>query len=214
MEKSQDSFNLLMSKSCSEFSELLAEKISMPGGGSAASLTGALGAALCSMAANFTIGKKNYEDVQDDVKSILEKSERIRKRFLELADEDAKAFPELSAAYKIPKDNPDRDKIYERAALNACKAPVEMIECCAEAIDLLNEIMQKGNKMLISDAGCGALLCKAAMESAAMNVVINTSSLKNCDEARKIESKIDDIIEKYSPTASIIAEEVNLYLRK
>ncbi|MBQ6737116.1 MAG: cyclodeaminase/cyclohydrolase family protein, partial [Synergistaceae bacterium] len=75
---------MLMSKSCSEFSELLAEKISMPGGGSAASLTGALGAALCSMAANFTIGKKNYEDVQEDVKSILEKSERIRKRFLEL----------------------------------------------------------------------------------------------------------------------------------
>ena len=186
----------------------------MPGGGSAASLVGALGAALCSMAANFTVGKKNYESVQDEVKIILENSERLRRRFLELADEDAKAFPELSAAYKIPKDNPDREKIYERAALNACKAPVEMIECCSEAIDLISEIMVKGNKMLISDSGCGALLCNAAMQCAAMNVIINTSSLKDCEEARKIEAKIDEIIKEYSVKALNIAEEVMKILRK
>ena len=198
---------LLMSKSCVEFSEVLAARITMPGGGTASALVGALGAALCSMAANFTIGNKKYASFDDEAKTILEKSERLRTRLLELADEDAKAFPELAAAYKLPKDNPDRDKIYEQAALNACKAPIEMIKCCAEAIDLIEKIAEKGNKMLVTDAGGGALLCKAAMESAAMNVFINTSTLKN-DNARKIEADVNDIINAYSDKATRIADKV------
>ena len=204
---------LLMSKSCVEFSEALAAKISMPGGGAAGALVGALGVALCSMAANFTIGNKKYAEFNDEAKTILEKSERLRKRLLELADEDAAAFPELSAAYKIPKDNPERDKIYEQAAMNACKAPVEMIKCCAEAIDLLEIIAEKGNKMLITDAGGGTLLCKAAMENAALNVFINTSSIKNCEEARKIETQIDVILSEYSKRATNISGRVNKFLR-
>ena len=205
--------DLLMSKSCVEFSESVAGRESMPGGGTAGALVGALGAALCSMAANFTIGNKKYAEFNDEAKTILEKSERLRKRLLELADEDAAAFPELSAAYKIPKDNPERDKIYEQAAMNACKAPVEMIKCCAEAIDLLEIIADKGNKMLITDAGGGTLLCKAAMENAALNVFINTSSIKNCEEARKIETQIDVILSEYSKRATNISGRVNKFLR-
>ena len=198
---------LLMSKSCVEFSLVLAAKISMPGGGAAGALVGALGAALCSMAANFTIGNKKYTDFNDEAKTILEKSESLRKRLLELADEDAKAFPELAAAYKLPKDNPDRDEIYEQAAMNACKAPIEMIKCCVEAIDLIEIIAEKGNKMLITDAGGGALLCKAAMENAALNVFINTSTLKN-NEAREIEANLNEILNAYGKKATIIADKV------
>ena len=203
----------LMSKTCVEFSDVLAAKISMPGGGTASALVGSLGAALCSMTANFTIGKKKYADFDEEAKLILEKSEKLRKRLLELADEDAAAFPQLAEAYKIPKDNPDREKIYEQAALNACKAPAEMVMCCAQAIDLINEIAEKGNKMLITDAGGGALLCKAAMESAAMNVFVNTSSLKSSKEASKLEAQIDNILNEYSRKAANISNKVNRFLR-
>ncbi len=203
----------LMSKSCVEFSEILAAKVSMPGGGAASALVGALGAALCSMATNFTVGNKKYANFEDEAKAILKKSEHLRTRLLELADEDAAAFPELAAAYKLPKDNPKGDKIYEHAALNACKAPFEMIKCCSEAIDLLEIIAENGNKMLITDVGGGALLCKAAMESAAMNVFINTKALKKSEQARMIEAQVDAILKDYNQKAANIIERVNKSLR-
>ena len=203
----------LIQESCENFSELLAAKVSVPGGGGAAALVGALGVALCSMAGNFTLGKKKYIDVEEDIKKILIKAEKIRKRFLELVDEDAKAFTPLAEAYSIAKDNPEREGILEIALLNACKAPVEMIEQCSEAINLLEEMLNKGSRLLISDVGCGALLCRAAIESAAMNVFVNTSLLKNIDEAKKIEDKVYKFLGEYCPKASKIADEVNKIIK-
>ncbi|MDY6433024.1 MAG: cyclodeaminase/cyclohydrolase family protein, partial [Synergistales bacterium] len=160
--------NILTHESCENFSELLAAKISVPGGGGAAALVGALGAALCSMAGNFTLGKKKYAEFEEDIKKILTKAEKIRLRLLELVNEDAEAFTPLAEAYAIPKDDPERGEILEKALLNACKAPLEMIEQCAEVINLLEEMLTKGSRLLISDVGCGALLSRAAMESAAV----------------------------------------------
>ena len=201
-------------ESCEKFSELLAAKVSTPGGGGAAALTGALGTALCSMVGNFTLGKKKYADVEDDIKIILEKAEKLRLRFLELVDEDAKAFEPLSQAYAIPKDNPERDEILEKALLNACKAPLEMLEQCAEVIKLLEEMLVKGSRLLISDVGCGALLCRSAMESAALNVFVNTSLLKDRDNAKELEARADKILNEYCPKASEAAKEVNKIIRR
>ncbi|MBQ7559404.1 MAG: cyclodeaminase/cyclohydrolase family protein [Synergistaceae bacterium] len=204
---------ILTHESCENFSELLAAKVSVPGGGGAAALVGALGAALCSMAGNFTLGKKKYAEFEADIKIILSKAEKIRLRLLELVNEDAEAFTPLAEAYAIPKDDPEREKILEKALLNACKAPLEMIEQCAEIVNLLEEMLTKGSRLLISDVGCGALLSRAAMESAAVNVFINTSSLKNRDEAISIESKTDKMLNKFCPKASKIADEVNKIIR-
>ena len=146
---------LLMKESCADFSKLLGSKVTMPGGGAASALVGALGAALCEMAANFTVGNRRYTEVEDEMKDIVKRAEKLRVRMLELADEDAKAFPELSAAWKLPKDYPNRKAIYEAAAVKACKAPIEMVRCCCEAMDMLEIVMEKGNIMLISDVGCG-----------------------------------------------------------
>lgn len=203
----------LTEKSCVDFAEVLASKASVPGGGGAAALVGALGIALCSMVGNFTIGKKKYAAVEEDVKAMQVKAEALRQRLLELVDADAEAFAPLAKAYSIPKDDPTHDEVLETATLNACKAPVEMVERCAEAIDLLDEMMQKGSRMLISDVGCGALLCKAAMESAAMNVYINTKSLKDRDEAVRIESHIESLLKKYRVRAECIVEMVDHHIR-
>ena len=204
----------LMSKSCAEFTKLVGAKVSMPGGGAASALVGALGVALCEMAANFTVGNKRYADVEPEMKSIVERAEKLRVRMLELSDEDAKAFPELSAAWRLPKDYPNRKEIFTRAALNVCKAPLEMVKCCCEAIDLLAVVMEKGNIMLISDVGCGVSLCEAAMSSAAMNVYINTGSLKDCPEAREMESQIDSLMAEYLPKIDEISGKVTIIVRR
>ncbi len=204
----------LTDKSCKDFAGVLASKASVPGGGGAAALAGALGVALCSMVGNFTVGKKKYACVEEDVKRMLNKAEILRTRLLELVDEDAAAFEPLSKAYAIPKDDPNHDRVLEEATRNACKAPVEMVELCGEALELLEEMQEKGSVMLVSDVGCGALLCRAAMESAAMNVYINTGSLKDRKAAEALESKVDGLLDEYLPKAGAITRGVTDKIRK
>ena len=204
----------LIQESCKNFAELLASKTSVPGGGGAAAFAGALGVALCSMVGNFTIGKKKYADVEEDIRIILEKAETIRLELLDLVDEDARAFAPLAEAYGISKDDPKRSEIIEAATLNACDVPIKIIKYCTKAIDLFSEILEKGNRMLISDVGCGALMCRASMECAAMNVFINTGTLKDREKADNIEKEVDEALKKYCPTASEIAEKVNKIIRK
>lgn len=204
----------LVEKSCIGFADVLASKASVPGGGGAAALVGALGVALCAMVGNFTVGKKKYARHESDVKAMLEKAEKLRARFLKLVDDDAAAFAPLSRAYAIPRDDPDHDRLLEEAAHNACRAPVEMVERCGEAIELLEEMLEKGSAMLASDVGCGALMCRAAMESAAMNVYINTASLKNRTVANLLEEKMDGLLSTYTCRADAVARAVLQRIRK
>ena len=200
--------------SCTAFAEVLASKAPVPGGGGAAALAGALGVALCSMVGNFTTGKKKYAAYEEDVQRMLAEGEILRARLLELVEADAAAFEPLSRAYAIPKEDPTRDAVLEEAALNACKAPMEMVSCCGEALLLLEEMLEKGSRLLLSDVGCGALLCKAAMESAAMNVFVNTGSLQDRAVAVGMERQVDETLEKYRPLAERIAASVTATLRK
>ena len=200
--------------SCTAFAEVLASKAPVPGGGGAAALAGALGVALCSMVGNFTTGKKKYAAYEEDVQRMLAEGETLRARLLELVEADAAAFEPLSRAYAIPKEDPTRDSVLEEAALNACKAPMEMVSCCGEALLLLEEMLEKGSRLLLSDVGCGALLCKAAMESAAMNVFVNTGSLQDRAVAVGMERQVDEMLEKYLPMAERIAASVTATLRK
>ena len=204
----------LTDRSCGDFAQVLASKESVPGGGGAAALAGALGVALCQMAGNFTLGKKKYADVQEDIERNLNEAETLRIRLVDLVEEDAKAFFPLSKAYSIPKDDPNREKILEEATLNACKAPMEMLETLNRAMELLEEMLSIGTKMLVSDMGCGAILCKAAMESAAMNVFINTGSLKDREMANRLETRADELLEVSTRKADRIACEVTRQIRK
>ena len=160
----------MIEKSCADFAAVLASKAPVPGGGGAAALVGALGTALCSMVGNLTVGRKKYAQYEADVKRMLEKGAAVQERLLDLVDKDAEAFEPLSKAYSIPKDDPKHDETLEAATKFACEAPVEMMKACCEAIELLEEMLEKGSVTLISDVGCGALCCAAALESASMNI--------------------------------------------
>lgn len=205
-------YSNLSKLSCEDFAKELASKKSVPGGGGASALVGALGVALASMVGVYTIGKEKYKEHEDEIIALTDEAEAIRTHLLKLIDEDAKAFEPLSEAYKLKKDNPNRDKILEEATENALKAPLEIVRESAKAIDIIRVMQLKGSKMLLSDAGCAAAMCRAAIESAAMNVYINTKSLMDRDKASSINNEVNSIKEKYVPLAKKIVEEVNAEL--
>lgn len=200
--------------SCVGFSEILASREPVPGGGGASALVGALGVALCSMVGNLTIGRKKYAQYEEDVKRMLYNGEKLRIRLLSLIDEDAKAFDPLAKAYSIPKDVPQRQEVMEKVLTDACKAPLEMMRCCCESIELLEEMLEKGSVTLVSDVGCGALFSKAALSGASMNIFINTASLSNRENAKKLEAEADEMLNNFIPRAEAVAKEVLNRIRR
>lgn len=203
----------LIEKSCRSFTQALASKAPVPGGGGAAALTAALGSALCAMVGNYTLGKKKYAAYEGDIRDVLQKADRLQARLLALVDEDAAAFSPLSAAYAIPKDDPARASVLEEATLRACEAPREMVRLCCETVPLLETLLEKGSVLLLSDVGCGALLCGAALQSAALNLFVNTKTLQDRKQALDMEAEADALLEEYGPRAARVAGEVRQRLR-
>ena len=197
-----------MEKNIDKFLEALASSAPTPGGGGAAALCGALGIALGNMVGNLTLGKKKYADVQEDIQALNAEAEALRADFAALIDADAEAFAPLSRAYSIPKDAPGRDEIMESALLRAAEPPLEIMRKCAEALDVIADYAAKGSALAISDAGCAAALCGAALQAAALNVRINTKSMKNRAAAEEIDAETDELLQKYSTIAQEIYKRV------
>lgn len=198
-----------MEKNIDKFLEALASSAPTPGGGGAAALCGALGIALGNMVGSLTLGKKKYADVQEDIAELNAKAEALRAGFVALVDADAEAFAPLSRAYSIPKDDPARDEIMEPALLKAAEAPLEIMRKCAEALELISGYAAKGSALAISDAGCAAALCGAAMEAAALNVKINTKSMKNRAVADNINAEMNELLQKYFALSQEIYNDVS-----
>ena len=98
--------------------------------------------------------------------------------------------------------------------MGACHAPMQMLFACADVMLLLEELLEKGSRLLLADVGCGAYLCKAAMESAALSVFVNTAALGNRETAAEIELLVDQMLKTYLPLADRIAASVTGYIRK
>ena len=190
-----------MEQSGSSFTEKLASKTPVPGGGAATALVGACAAALLAMVGNYTTGKKKYAEVEEDIRRMLARAEELRLRLLALAEEDAKNFEPLAAAYALPKDAPERESILASACEKACEAPLAMMDCLGEVIDLLAEMREKGSRLLLSDVGCGALFANAALEAAAFNVLVNTKTLSDRWRASEINARVDEIRKTCRPMA-------------
>ena len=204
---------LFINKSCAEFVEVLASKSSVPGGGGASALVGAVGMALGSMVGSLTVGKKKYADVEADIIIFMDKASTLQTELLRLVDEDAVVFQPLSEAYRIPKDDPSRARVMEDALKLACTVPMDIMRACAKAIELLGEFANKGSVLAISDAGVGVAFCKAAMMGASLNVFINTQSMTDKEYAAGIEFEADALHEKYCAMADDIYDSVVARLR-
>ena len=198
----------LIDNTVAAFTQELASPAPVPGGGGASALAAAIGISLGDMVGELTVGKKRYADVEQDVRSLMERSQALRVRFLELVDADAEAFAPLAKAYGIPKDDPTRTEVMENALKVACGVPMDIMRACGEAIDIIEEFAAKGSKLAISDAGCGAILCKAAMQAASLNVFINTKSMKDRDCAEALEKEANDLLTKYTALGDSVFEAV------
>ena len=177
-----------------DFIDELSSDSPAPGGGSVAALAGALSSALSSMVCNLTIGKEKYKDVEYDMEKILDRVEDIRERFMELIDRDTEAFNKVMDAFKLPKNTEEEKKIRKEKIQDALKGaalvPLETARMCAEMIELCKEIAEKGNKNSITDVGVAAIMAKAGLESAILNVKIN---LKSINDENFIESLLYEI---------------------
>ena len=168
----------MLNRSVTEFTELLASRSAVPGGGGASALVGAIGIALGNMVGELTVGKKKYADVEEDVRVLIEKAQDLRLRLLDCVNRDAEAFEPLSRAYGIPRDDPTRDEIMEQCLRDAAAVPLEILDLCCEAIELQREFADKGSALAVSDAATGVVFCWSAMYGAAVNVKVNTKSMK------------------------------------
>lgn len=195
-------------QTCGGFLDALASKAPTPGGGGASALVGALGAALCTMVGNYTVGKQKYAGVEEDVKALMAKAEDLRARLLALVDADAAAFEPLSKAYAIPKDDPNRAQVMEQCLRDAAAAPMEILRLSCEVIDLHSEMLEKGSVMMLSDVGTGVVLCQSAMQGAALNVKVNTKSMADRTYAQTMNDEVDGLVERYWKIAERIYESV------
>ena len=195
-------------ESCRKFVEVLASDAPAPGGGGAAALVGAIGTALGNMVGSLTVGKKKYAAVEEEIIALKAKCDALQVELLNQVEADEVNFLPLAKAYGIPKDDPNRDKIMEEATIIACSTPMKIMELCCEAIDHIAVFAAKGSRLAVSDAGGGAVCCKAALQAASLNGFINTKTLKNRDVAEEMNRKANLMLNKYCQLADEIFNEV------
>jgi formiminotetrahydrofolate cyclodeaminase len=195
-------------KSCKDFTIELASKASVPGGGGASALCGALGTALGNMVGSLTVGKKKYADVEPEIKATMEKAEKVWRELLDLIQRDADVFEPLSKAYGLPKETEEekahKAEVMEKCLKEACSVPMDIMVKCCEAIELQKVFADKGSTLAISDAGVGVAFCKAALLGASLNVFINTKAMTDRPYAEDLNKKANDMIAKYT----VMADEI------
>jgi formiminotetrahydrofolate cyclodeaminase len=177
------------------FLERLASGAPTPGGGSAAAIVGAMGAALVSMVCNVSFGKKGCEAAEGELRIVLRESEELRSRLTAMVAADVAAFEALMAAYKLPKATDEektrRAEAIQRSLTLATEVPLDCARASAAVVELARRAAELGYKGVISDAGVGVLSACAALRSAALNVYINVPSLHDRVLAERCRSEID-----------------------
>ncbi len=170
-----------------QFLDELASKSATPGGGSAAAIMGAQGAALISMVCNLTIGKPKFAELEADMQALLVEAETLRHQLTDMIKADIEVFNRVMASYGLPKET-DEDKAARSAAIqavmkDATDVPLDCAKACAKVIALSQIAADKGNPNVISDAGAGLMAAYGGLKIAALNVYINAGSLKDRDFA-------------------------------
>jgi formiminotetrahydrofolate cyclodeaminase len=176
----------------------LASAAPTPGGGGAAAISGAMGAALVSMVCNLTIGKKKYVEVEAELKEVLAKSEGLRVVLTGMIGEDVQAFDAVMGAYGLPKATDDekaaRAEKIQAALKTACDVPLACCRACRAVIDLAAITADKGNLNVVSDAGVAVLSAYAGLRSAALNVYVNAKGLEDRDFADERLKELEDLL--------------------
>ncbi len=189
-----------------------AAKLPAPGGGSVSALAGALGASMAAMAANFTVGKKKFRDVEPQVRALLDEFQNGLQKLLGLMDRDVEAYSTVDAAYAMPKQTDEQKKARTAAIQSALKValdtPLRTVRLCGDLVARLDDLVELANPNLISDVGVAAILLEAALRGAKINVEINLAYLKDQDFVRRTAAEIDEAAAQAATTAASVLERV------
>lgn len=188
----------LLSLTVDRFVDEVSTESPAPGGGSVAALAGSLAAALSSMVANLTVGKKGYEEVWQELGALAERAQAVKADLARAVDEDTEAFNGVLAAMRLPKSTPEeaaaRDGAIQQAYQDAAQVPLTTARRALEALKLASEVASKGNVSSLSDAGVAALMARAAVEGAALNVLTNLGSIKDARFKQECRSAVDRLV--------------------
>lgn len=200
-----------------EFLAELSSKKPTPGGGGAAALGGAAGVSLGQMVINLTLGKKKYADVEEEMRELLEQLETLKAEFLHLADEDARVFAPLAAAYGLPGTTDEEKKrkaeVLEGHLLTASLVPLHVMEDAQKALVIMDILAEKGSRMAVSDVGVGVQFIRTALTGAVMNVWINTKFMKDREKAEELNRQADEMIRSGTAAADAVYQKVENALR-
>lgn len=173
------------------YSQILSSKSPVPGGGSAASYVGALSSSLLMMVCNLTIGKKRYEEYDEELENIISTLEEKRLGLLECMKEDEEMFSLLSVSYKT-KEN------IEECLLKALEPPYRTIRLLSDVVSHLDRLSVIGSRLALSDVSCSAALALGSLLASKANVKVNTRLLEDKEKANSINREVDELVDKCS----------------
>ena len=192
--------NPLVQKTLTDFADTTASESPAPGGGSVSAYVGALGAALGTMVANLSAGKKGWEKQIGYFSDFADKGQSIKDKLLYLVDEDTRAFNAIITAVRMPKAT-DEEKQLRKNAMHeatryAIQIPLEVMKTAFDAFELVDAMVKKGNVNSISDAGVGGLCLKTAIYGAYLNVKINCAGFDDENYVRTVNEEAENILEE------------------
>ena len=165
------------------FADETASESPAPGGGSISAYVGSLGAALGTMVANLSAGKRGWEDQVDLFSDYAAQGQYVKDTLLSLVDEDTHAFNKIMNAFGLPKSTDEEKKArtlaIEEATKYACEIPFKVMQTAYSTMPMLVAMIDKGNPNSITDAGVGVLCVKTAVRGAYFNVMVNAQGLKD-----------------------------------
>ncbi len=180
------------------FLDTLASSAPTPGGGSVAAMTGAMAAGLVSMVCALSEGKKHFADYAEDLARIHTQAEAIRSDLQSLAQQDVAIFSRLAAAYKLPRTT-DADAASRQAAIQqvtryAADVPLRVARTVTNLLPLCTALAPRCSRMIVSDIGVAAVLVRATVQSAILNIEINLAGLEDQLYVREVRAQIEDML--------------------
>lgn len=186
---------------------------SAPGGGSVAACAGALGASMGCMAARFTVGRKKFADVEEEVARHLAACVEAKDELLRLMDEDVGAYGAVAAAFRMPRKSAEqkaaRREAIQRALVTAMAPPLAVMRICRRVTPALDRLAEVANPNLISDVGVAVLLVEASLRAARLNVEINLASLDDEELVARTREEVEAAETEVREAAGRIVQKVN-----
>lgn len=189
--------NNMKNMTIADFADMVASDSPVPGGGSMAAVSGALGGALAEMVANLTVGKKKYIEVEQEMKEIAEKASVLRTKLLNDIQRDSDSYDKVMAAYKMPKETDEEKKAREHAIQESLKfaaqVPLDVAETSFNIMSLTEAVVEKGNKNAVTDGLVACMMIRTAVLSALFNVKINLDSITDEDFVKHMRNRVNEI---------------------